>query len=158
MFKKRSQAASTDLFMAVFVFIILITAIISCWNLYNKQINERLIYEYMIVNAFQVSDLLVKSRGTPLEWNSTNVDTVGLAVNDRHISSQKLSSFNNITYDTLKNLFNIERYEFYFQINYPNRTMRDSYGGEFNGTYSVNIRRHVMYENEKTTIDFKLWK
>lgn len=158
MFKRKSQAVSMDLFMAVAVFIILITTIIFSWNLYYKRLGERMAYEDIMVNAFQISDLLVKSKGTPPGWNSTNLDIIGLASYDRNISAQKINSFTNISYDKLKELFNIERYELYFRINYLNGTAMNNYGREFNGTYSVNIRRYVIYENEKAIMDFRLWK
>jgi len=158
MFKRKSQIVSADLFMAVSVFVILITTIIFSWNLYYTRLNERIAYNDMMVNAFQVSDLLVKSKGKPPGWNSTNVGIVGLAEYDRNISTRKVNSFTNISYDELKELFNTERYEFYFQIKHLNGTAMNSYGKEFNGTYSINIRRHVIHENEKAIMDFRLWK
>jgi len=158
MFKKKSQIVSTDLFMAASVFVILLTTIIFSWNLYYTRLNEKIAYNDIMVNAFQISDLLVKSKGKPSIWNSTNVEIVGLAEYDRNISTQKVNSFNNMSYNELKELFNAERYEFYFQIKHLNGTAMDSHGMEFNGTYSINIRRYVMYENEKAIIDFRLWK
>lgn len=158
MLKRKSQTVSIDLFMAVFVFIILLILIISSWNIYQVKIVERMAYEDIMVNAFQIADLLVKSRGYPLEWNSTNVEVIGLAASDRIISSEKLNSFFNISYSSSKELLNIERYDFYFQVKHINGTAADSYGLESNGTYSVSAKRYVLYENEKAIIDFKLWK
>lgn len=158
MFEKKSQIVSTDLFFAVSVFVIIIAMIFFSWNLYYERIDERIIYGDMMANAFQVSDLLVKSKGTPSLWNSTNVSVVGLASSDRNISSQKLHSFINVPYDELKKLFNIERYEFYFRLKHLNGTPIDSHGKEFDGTYSINTRRYVIYENQKAIIDFRLWK
>ena len=71
---KKSQMATTDLFIALFAATILIIIIIFAWNNYALILNEDVNYKEMQIKAFQTADLLIKSKGVPVNWeeNPTN--------------------------------------------------------------------------------------
>lgn len=152
--KKRSQASMLDLFMGAFLFIILITFVMITWNNYNNRLYERLIYEQIELKTFQVSDLLVRSSGSPTNWedNISSLKVIGLADKDRILSTNKVAAFVNLSNDNVTKILNLENYNFYFKLG--------SYisGSTPNGTISVSLRRYVIFENATEEIQFILWK
>ena len=160
MFKK-SQLAMTDLFISIAIFIILIVAIIISWNTYSIRLKDRIIYDDMLYNAYQITDLLVNSQGEPSNWNYSNVQVIGLAHNDHNISTNKLNALYNLSYSKSKELFNIERYEFYLQItNSSNYNLVNPYGNiSIPSSEDVTkIRRYVIYENKEAVLQLTIWQ
>jgi hypothetical protein len=151
---KKSQMATTDLFIALFAATILIIIIIFAWNNYALILNEDVNYKEMQIKAFQTADLLIKSKGVPVNWeeNPTNIDVIGLAASDRNLSTEKVSAFLNASYNiTLKSL-GIELYNFYFRLKDLNGTEIAEYRNASASNKSIiNIQRLVLYENK---IDF----
>src|SRR3989344_9407637 len=99
--KKSGQAAVTDLFIAISVFIILITITTLTWNLYNIRLTSRFDYDEMMLKGFQVSDLLVKSKGIPANWhvsyNTTLPQVIGLSENERILSAERIDAFKDLS-------------------------------------------------------------
>src|SRR3989344_3394440 len=93
--KKRGQAAITDLFIAIAVFIILITITTLSWQLYNIRLNSRLDFDDIILKTFVVTDTLVKSPGSPGDWerDPTKAKIVGFARKDRVLDEAKVQAF-----------------------------------------------------------------
>jgi len=158
MFKK-SQIAITDLFIALFVAAILITVIVFTWNKYTTILEEDISYNEMGVIAFQASDLLVKSKGEPLNWeeNPTNVDVLGLASSDRNLSIRKIDAFVNLSYSNASKLLGTGFYNFYFKLKHINGTILTEHGKTPNNTV-INVQRLVWYDDEKAFLEFALWK
>lgn len=158
---KRAQLAVTDLFIALFVATILIVIIIFTWNRYTVILEENVDYEEMQIIAFQISDLLVKSKGEPEDWENdpNNVDVIGLASSDRELSPMKVEAFINLSYNiTLKSL-GAELYDYYFQLKHINGTKMAEHGVIFPPNSSVvNVPRLVIYENEEAIVEFAVWK
>jgi hypothetical protein len=86
------------------------------WNKYNLRFDERLEYEDMVTLALQISNGLVRTPGYPVNWNSTNVKIIGLAKEDRVLSTEKLSNFVSLTSNQMKTALNIPLYNFYFAL------------------------------------------
>ncbi len=156
---KKAQVGTTDLFIAIFIFIVLMTAILMAWNTYSKRLSESIEYNDIVLNAYYITDVLVKTPGQPHNWTSDNVEIIGLASNDRNISKSKVQEFTKIDYDLAKEKFNIERYDFYFQIEDPQgNNLIDPYGLIGIGDNIVRISRLVIYENEPAYLRLTLWK
>jgi hypothetical protein len=128
------------------------------WNSYSQKISEKTEYNNMLMKSFQVSDILVKSAGYPLDWNSGNVKVIGLASGDRNLSMNKTNMFINLSINKTKSIFQTERYNFYFSLKRINGTNITSYGNYPSGKKIVNIRRYVLYNNESAVFDFSIWK
>ena len=157
---QKGQAAITDLFIAISVFIILTTIITLTWNLYNIRLVNRFEYDDMIIKTFQVSDALSKSKGVPDNWESlkdkTKIQVVGLAENERKISTQKLTQFLDLNETEIKEKMNINLYNFYFTIRNQTQVLV-SHGRIPTGKKSVNIARLVIYNSKPSIMEFALW-
>lgn len=160
MFKhKKSQMAIIDLFIAIFVFSILVVMVIFIWNKYGMILTENNEYGRMQIITFQRADLLVKSKGDPRNWEDfpAGVDVIGLAESDRNISIEKVDAFINLSYNTTLKSMGLELYDFYFQLKHINGTKLAEHGNNPNNTV-VNVQRLVTYKNEKAIVEFAVWK
>ncbi|MBU0629264.1 MAG: hypothetical protein KKC75_08820 [Nanoarchaeota archaeon] len=158
-FKKKSQIATIDLFIALFVATALVLALIFTWNRYSEVLNDDSQYRELQIVAFQTSDLLVKFQGEPSNWeqNPDSVDTIGLASSDRNISAAKLNSFLNLPYNITSQSLGLETLNFYLQLNHINGTQLADYGRTPKNTI-VRIQRFVSYQDEKAIMEIALWK
>ena len=177
---KKSQAVIIDLFIALFIFVLLLSITLIMWNKYANEINEKVIQKEMWIKAYQITDILVQSEGIPKTWhkNFSNINSLGLATMDRKLSLDKLNAFLNLTlldglnvswsdttdgYDLIKELLNIEGFEFYFRLfNIYGVNIAESgrdptfYGNTVSGT--TTIRRYVSLEEcERCVLEISLW-
>jgi len=157
---RKAQIASIDLFIAITIFLFLALITIYTWNLYNTRLGESLEYEKMQLIAFQITDLLVKNPGHPSGWEESpaNVGVIGLAQDDRVLSQSKITAFANLDYDTSKERFNIEPYDYKFKIKDLSNNVIQESGQAFIGDTSIVVERYVLLNNEKTIMEFTLWK
>lgn len=173
----QGQAAVTDLFIAISVFIILITITTLTWNLYNIRLTSRFDYDEMMLKGFQVSDLLVKSKGVPADWhiaynttypNERNFNTdihpqqvIGLADNERILSPERVDAFKDISDanpQIIKNALKINLYNYYFVIRNQTGYPLVNSGNFPSGKYTVNLARIVSYRDQPVILEFAIWK
>ena len=158
---KKSQVVITDLMTAMFIFMVLLTAMMFMWNRYVITLNKQVEYDEAQLMAYQISDLFVKTKGKPTDWekNSSNTLVIGLANSDRNISAAKVNAFLNMSYNDSKKIFKIPLYDFSFQIkDLEGDNLTRTYG-EINETdFVISLRRNIFYENGKAIMEFKLWK
>ncbi len=167
--KKRAQAAITDLFIAVAIFIVLITITTLIWNLYNSRLQSRLDYDTMVLKGYHIVDALVKSGGYPENWeNSQNPELsttmFGLAEYDHVISDAKIDKFAQLSdpskayYTNLKSIMKISLYEYRILLKAPdNKVVYDS-GRIPAGKFTVNLARFVFYKGQPHILEFAVWK
>ena len=157
---RKSQAIITDFFIALFVFLILITAIVYIWNDYNTKIVENVEYERMQLVAYQITNQMLKNKGVPSAWekDSVNVGEIGLVVSDRKLSKDKVDAFVNLPYNAVRDILNIEGYDYSFKIKSLSNTILSSLGGIPGDTEVVSIERYGVYDGENVILQFKIWK
>lgn len=167
----------TDLFIAISVFIILITITTLTWNLYNIRLTTRFDYDEMMIKGFQTSDLLVKSKGIPGDWhtsyNTTNPrdpitgccikpqQLIGLADNERVLSVERVAAFKDISDanpQIIKNALKINLYNYYFVIRNQTGSPITNTGFFPSGKYAVNLARIVLYNDQPAIMEFAIWK
>lgn len=163
---RKAQVAVIDLFIALSIFILLIMIIVYLWNDYNTRINEDVEYERMQLAAYQITNQLIKTQGIPRAWEKDplNFEEIGLVTIDRNLSAEKVDTFvtlsrTNNQYNLIKQSFNLEGYGYNFNITTLSNEDIKSSGGTPKGTEEViGIERYVMYNGEKTSFKFKIWK
>ena len=117
-----------------------------------------------MLKAFDITEMLTKSEGIPLDWNSSSVQAVGLALNDRVLSTEKITKFSNLSYNKTKELFGIVGKEFFLQI----RSLSDSNLFEAgvsplennscgNNYEAVTLKRFALWEGQSVILHFTLW-
>lgn len=158
---KKSQIFTIDLIAAMFIFIVLLTAIMLMWNRYIVIADDHIEYDEAQIIGYQISDVMIKSQGKPSNWeeNSSKALIIGLANSDRRLSSSKVNAFLNMSYNDSKKALNIPYYDFSFQIkDLLGNNLTSFYGNNEEGDFTINLRRYVFYENEKAIMEFKLRK
>ena len=154
----KAQLSVMDFSIALIIFTVLITAIILNLNTYPIRLNDQQNKNEMLINAFQISNSLTKNLGNPSSWEDdvNSLNSIGLADFDRRLSIDKVNAFINLDYETAKRIMGF--YDFYFRILDLSNNEILSSGQSFNGTSSINIRRYVIYNNEKSILEFTLWE
>lgn len=153
----KGQIIAIDFMLTMAVTAIIIILLVSTFIFYEKKIDESTSYNLMLTKAFQVSDILIKTQGSPTNWNASNVDVIGLVSEDRMISSEKLNQFINMPEQDIKKRFTMN-YNFYFNLKNTGGNSLASVGTIPSGTRTVVIKRYVLYENDKTIMEFAVWE
>ncbi len=159
-FHKKAQVNILDLIIALSIALILIVAIMISWDRFAIKLGKKTLQNDLQVIAFQLSDQLLSNTGTPVNWetNTSNISSLGLAIEDRILSRNKVLNFTMINYDTIKSLLNIENYWFNFNLSYLDENQVVFVGTPANGSYVVNIRRLVRYDNRTAQVKISIWK
>lgn len=155
---KKSQLGIGDLFLAVSIFVVVIGAVVFIYNHYNVKFESRQSFNRMQISGMQITELLVKSKGVPENWelNSTETKLIGLAYDDRNLSGQKISGFINMSYNESKELLGID-YDFYFKLTDIEGNLLAKNGYNATGVQAVSIERRVLYNGENAIMSFVLW-
>lgn len=152
----KAQAVVTDLFIAFFLFIAILSATIYTWNLYITRLNENRENSEMLIKAFQATEGLIKTEGIPGNWNLNNVNLSGLGAN-RILSTEKINLFMNLPEDKIKNIFRIQLYNFNFTLKDKNGNILKN-RGSLTGQKFINVKRYVLYQNAPAILEFKIGK
>lgn len=155
---KKAQIATIDAIFASTIFIILIIIAFYNWNSYSLRNYESSTFNELELLTIQLADLMIKTPGSPNNWEtnlSRSPSIIGLAEFDRVLSKNKLTSFQNMSYNSTKTIMNIDRYEYYLLIKQENSSILEL--GSIPTKKSARIKRSVMYENKPATFEFAVW-
>lgn len=176
---KRAQSVVLDLFIALFIFVLINSLLIIMWGKYGNEIDEKVSQKDMWLKSYYITDLLVESPGNPIDWHEgdlNDIKSLGIAEKNRRLNYAKLEKFLDITsqnYSTARKLFNIEGFEFYFKLFDARGPISEAgqnpifIGGDIPGR-TTTIRRYVysdefcdeicMCYERKCRIEFSLWE
>ncbi len=168
---RTGQAAITDLFVAVAIFIVLITITTLIWNLYNVRLEARLDYDTMLLRGYHIVEGLIRSPGFPEQWQTASSPELttqffGLAEEDHVLSEEKINAFvalsdplpSGSAYPEMKNVMKIALYEYYFLLKTENGNPAYSAGSFPTGKYTVNLARLVIFKGQPHIMEFAIWK
>ncbi len=124
--------------------------------------DKEAVFKTMEVKANYALDRLVKTKGSPENWEELpieQVESIGLASKDREIDQKKLSTFINLSntnYDEVTHMLNLEGYDFYFRFEGAD-TMETITDPTSNATEVV-VQRVVLYKGVTGVARLKLYK
>lgn len=111
--KRKGQIFTSDFSASIFIFFIIVSVAFMSWNMAVNKVNEFDDYGLMQEKSQHVSDILIRTPGYPLDWNSTSVGIIGLSTQDQHVlDPHKLSELKLMDYDSMKSGLGISRYDF----------------------------------------------
>src|SRR3989344_4635992 len=154
-FAKKGQIASLDVLTALFGFMLILFFIISLWALYINRLDDSVATRRLQLNAFQVVDTLLRSTGTPVDWeNNPNASEVlGLASPFGSIDQKKLSAFMALDYNSTVSRLKIKSFNYNLSIFHLNGTLLNSTGLRQNVTKQVvSVNRLAIIKNETKRI------
>ncbi|MGC8812374.1 MAG: hypothetical protein ACP5O8_02195 [Candidatus Aenigmatarchaeota archaeon] len=114
---KKAQVFTFDVFLSLMFFV----SVFAIWLLITNQLVEQASYAYeinMLDKKLQrASDLLIRSRGVPEDWNGLNVKAFGL-VNDTEyvVSFDKILNFFDLTEEKIRSVLGLGGYNIYFKV------------------------------------------
>lgn len=161
---KKGQAIVIDLFLSLVIFVIAITFIVTTYGINAWRLEYETSYNSLLLKAFDITEMLTKSEGIPGDWNTTSVQAIGLASNDRVLSTNKLKLLSNMSYNQIKNLFGIVSKEFLLQIrDLSNANLFEAGVSPLENNpcgkdyESVTLKRFAVWEGQKVILYFTLW-
>jgi len=170
---RKAQTGSTDLFVAITIFTLLFVLIVLTWNNYAITLNSKFDFQEIQIKAFHISELLVKTAGSPSLWEDqedpSRIVELGLAKKPNVISKEKavrIIDSNFLDKEDIRDILNINSYNFTINITDPNGVIKQENGnplsfGDTQPTVKqsvVIIKRPVLYETENAILKVVLWK
>lgn len=148
-----------DFVFASLLFILILGFTVVAYSNYSDiyLINEE--KRNLEASALSVSELLVKSKGYPTDWENdvSNVQVIGLADSENVLDLDKVTAFGSITYNETKDLFGIEN-EFLITIKSVDRRSMFSKGSELVNTSSVSIERIVYFNRSVCRLGVRVYE
>jgi len=151
---KKGQLNSIDLLMASIIFSLLIVFLVGFWVVDINDIYKISKKSELESQAISISDLLLKSRGIPKNWeeNLSNVSMIGLVNSQNVFVKSKLNNFTHMNYTKAKELLGIKN-EFYFCVNSLNgNTLYQSGNSTLGENGSIGITRFAVLDSEEVIV------
>ena len=161
----RAQLWSSDLAVSVLIFFSAFAVIMFSWNYVIVQNAEQAGVREMEVLALAISDQIIRIPGLPENWNSSNIDVLGLASEENILDDSKIEEFLGLDYQRAKGLLGIGIYEFQLQVKHLNNSIAQtllgteiSYGlTPSDARVIVPVERYTMLNNGIVKLDLILW-
>lgn len=106
------QIISGDFIISIAIFLFILAIIIPLFTKMMAERQERQFIEDVQTRLLFVSDAVLKTTGTPDDWNSTNVKSVGFSNKDGGINKTKIRRFISLNSSDAKKLLGLEGLEF----------------------------------------------
>ena len=148
---KGGQLFSLEGVMSIVLFVFVLLFLVSFWNLFSSRIIATAEQDELHLQAAQIAEVLVSTSGFPPAWekNPSQVSTPGLMRNPGELNENKLNQFLTLDYNQTKQFFNIERFDFFFEIRDEKGNVLNSSGLSPTSTSSsVAFQRLVLVNNQ----------
>jgi len=153
----KAQSLSYDFFIACIIFLLVITLIFSLLKDSNIQITEVQKINQITRVSDKLSELWMR-KGTPENWDSTDVISIGL-ISDSRLNQTKLDYLNSIGYQNVKKMSGSGVYEFYLRIyDLENNTMFDFGLYPFDSEFVSKNQRIGILDSSIVFIDTVVWE
>lgn len=124
---KKGQMFTGDLAVATMLFIATLTLVFLLWDNITEKINSAEQYKEMDTLATDITEQMLRTPGSPIDWNETNVYSIGLADEDRVLNESKLLAFvgmynTTVRYRDNQFFMNLGPYDFFINFTYLNGT------------------------------------
>ena len=153
----KAQIWSTDFVISIVIFFSVFALLIFSINNISSQNEIKRNFEDINNKISIVSESLVRTKGLPENWNSSNVILIGLASEENILNETKLNEFNNTEYQKIKEIFG---YDFYFNLT-------DSLNGTIylekglqppsNANLVVPVERYCLYRDRLVNLKLIFW-
>lgn len=164
--RNKAQAWTLDFIVA---FVLFFTALFVFYGYYSGSVSEKTgDLENLRREAQGISNFLM-SEGYPSNWNSSNVERIGIVDSGFMLNSSKLESLASMDYYSSKSLLNADHdYYFYFSDSANNSSNLPSFGkpginstsldGLENPDRLVSVSRFVFYDKHLYRMVIYLWE
>ncbi len=164
----RGQAWSLDFVTSVTIFFMILLVLFFVWEYTSYQHTEQMMFNDMEERALGTVDTIIRVQGYPPQWSPSNVEILGLAMEENVLNQTKLIHFVGMDYQEAKRLLGIPGYHFYFRVGHLNGTLAELEGVPLetgldptsytNSTVIVPVERYVLFDHRVARIKFMLWR
>ena len=161
----KGQMWSMDFIISFIMFFMAVVLVLFAWDYATTENYEQMLFNDMQSTGLIVSDVLVRTSGSPQDWNMTAM-AIGLASEENTIDENKLRNFVfYMDYNDSRRIMGMGSYEYYFIMkNLDNQTMlidgQPTVKGNYPPVYVKNIvpvERYVLYGGELAKLSFIVW-
>ena len=146
----KAQFFSSDFFLSFVLFMLMFAGFYFAWEYSNELIAHSYALRNIETRGVQASDVLVRTKGSPENWDSSNVNSLGIASSENIINHTLLSRLSSVEYNTSKFLIGLQAFDYYLLVEDFNSQQIFSYG-LFPSTTAktvIPVTRYVLYQNE----------
>ncbi|MFB6088389.1 MAG: hypothetical protein ABEK36_01270 [Candidatus Aenigmatarchaeota archaeon] len=125
-------------------------------NIYKKieRQEEMLFYEEIM----SVTDTLMLSEGYPQNWNSSNVQVIGLASTPNNLNKTKVQRFLGLDYEKVKSGLGFGNKEFYFEMRNKTGIIGSVGNKDYNNSKTINtVNREGLMDGKKIKLSIIVW-
>jgi len=147
-----------DFVASLVIFFLVLIPLLFVWNYVNLQNMEQRTFDEIETLALKISDSLIRTKGIPENWNSSNVNVIGLAEEENVLNATKVSEFlymGNSEYDLTKSIL-IGKYDFFFSVTDLNGTSYGTIGSKPADRTIVPVERYCLYNERVVKIELSL--
>jgi len=155
---KRGQVESYDIVVALVLFMFIFVTLRGIWigNLNSLESEQRNVE--MRLKADQAVNSIIRIRGFPENWDSENVELIGLAEKKNVLKEESLQEFAAIEYGTAKELLKLGGYDFNFTLHAKDTSNNFAAGMPVDNNSSiVSLKRIVKYKGAEASVVFKVF-
>lgn len=157
--RKTGQISLYDVMAALFVFILVFVTMRGIWigNVISAEDTQG--NSEIRLKAAQAVNSIIKIRGFPKDWDSENVQLIGLAKRANVLSEEKLAEFAAMEYGQARDLLLLGNYDFNLSIEAFDQANNLSIGMPLDGNSTiVSLNRTVKYKEAEASVVFKVFK
>jgi hypothetical protein len=155
---RKGQVFSVDLVVGIMLSIIAMGILCAAWGLAKARLDEARHLRGLEDSAYEISDLLAKSPGSPVDWETDpeNVSVLGLAKSDRRLSASKVEALKGVEEERLKQIFGLSGGGCFLSLRSSDDVV--SVAGVLGDSDSaVTSTRIVSYLNQTMFLDVTVW-
>lgn len=108
---RRAQLLSIDFILSAAIFLSILLTLSSIWSAVDTQVKDVESRRELQSLSIAISDSLVRSPGNPADWNSSNVQSIGLASVERVLSLKKIKALTGTNYYDSKSRMRLANYD-----------------------------------------------
>jgi hypothetical protein len=160
--KRKAQIWTLDFAMSVLIFASALLSVMFAWNYVSSsaQANEEM--KSMQLKVLTISDSLIRTPGSPPDWDSSGVEAFGLASSENVLDPAKVTEFiamSEANYSMVRALLGITAYEFYFEVRDINGTVLGNTTAPVSplATLAVPTERYCLWNDRIVKVKFVLW-
>ena len=158
MYSAKGQAFSPDFIIASVIFLLILIMLNTYTNsMYEKiEKQENMIYYETLLST---TDIMMLYGGYPENWNSTNVEVIGLAGRPNYINRTKLETMvNGISNNRIKELLGIEDRSFNITVRNGTSTLYTKGGSDWSNSKNIYVvKRRALMDEQEIEISLLVW-
>ncbi len=155
---RKGQIWSLDFVTSIVVFMVAFIPLFFIWTYVNTQSQQQILFDQVETLTLSISDSLIRTKGFPEGWNTSNVNLMGLASEENVLNSTKVSYFfamGNSEYNRTKAILT-GGYDFFFNLTDINGTEHGTIGNKQQNRMMVPVERYCLYNERITKLELAL--